>query len=332
MNFGDWAYFKINDIFEISKYGDVENVRVLKEGKTNYISTTAFNNGLSRKVTNTKYKVETGNCITVGIDGSFKSFYQSENFIRTTNIAVLRNEKLNKYNALFLVTVLDKAISKYYYGIKLKQTDELENTKLFLPSKDKNVNWDFMTSYMKNIYDRESANYVTKNKGGEVLSFAKWRTIKLVEYFDYERGQRYKKEDHDAGPYEYISSTEYNNGVDNYVRKKGRSKIYENALTIANSGSVGKVFYHPNKFIASDHVHVLTLKSKKPLTLGFALFLIPIIEKNACRFLFNKEITERTIGEIELSLPFNGDEIDYDYIENYMRQLPNFDLIATNKK
>lgn len=328
MNFNSWQLFPLEEIFSIYKYGDVENVRVLKPGFTNYISTTRYNNGLAKKVENTKYKIEEGNCITVGIDGSFKAFYQEESFIRTTNIAVLRCKKLNKYNALFLITVINKAIAKYYYGIKLKQSNELEKTLIFLPAVDGEVDWNEMTDFIKSIYESEKSKFITKNEGDiPKIDFSKWRTVRLIDYFDYERGQRYKKEDHRPGSLEYISSTEFNNGVDAYVEKGPKSKIYKNALTLANSGSVGKVFYHEKDFVASDHVHVLTLKGNQQLNKKIALFMIPIIEKNSIRFLFNKEITERTIPEIEISLPFNGDKIDFDFIENYMSKIPNFDLL-----
>lgn len=330
INFNSWCSFQLSKIFSISKYGDVENVRVLKPGFTNYISTTRYNNGLAKKVENTKYKVEKGNCITVGIDGSFKAFYQEEAFIRTTNISILRNEKLNKYNALFLITIINKAIEKYYYGVKLKQSNELENTSILLPSIDGQVDWTFMTNFIKPFYDSGKAKLCTKNTEDLVeIDFSRWKTVRLIDYFDYERGQRYKKEDHTAGTLEYISSTEFNNGVDAYVSKGPKSKIYRNALTLANSGSVGKVFYHESAFVASDHVHVLTLKGNKQLNRKIALFMIPIIEKNAIRFLFNKEITERTIPEIEISLPFKNNEIDFDFIEKYMSKIPNFDLLES---
>ena len=57
MEFENWKMFVLDKTFDVSKYGDVENVRALKPGNVRYISTTRFNNGLSKMVSNTDYVV-----------------------------------------------------------------------------------------------------------------------------------------------------------------------------------------------------------------------------------------------------------------------------------
>lgn len=328
MDFSQWKTFQLDKIFTISKYGDVENVRALKKGETRYISTTRFNNGLSKKVTNTKYQVEEGNCITVGIDGSFATFYQPFEFIRTTNIAILRNDHLNLYNSLFIVTVIRKAISKYYYGIKLKSTGVLESTEIMLPAKDNDPDWDFMTKEIESIYNNSKEKYKTKvTKSIHSIDFSNWKEVKLVDVFNYQRGQRYTKEAQKPGPYPYISSTEENNGVDAYVIKGPKSKIYKDCLTLANSGSRGVTFYHEGEFIASDHVTVLWPKDTIKMSKEIGLFLKPIIEKNANRYLYNKEINDDTILEVDLYLPFKDNKVDWEFIKDFMNKLPNSDLV-----
>lgn len=322
--------FTLSKVFpSISKYGDVENVRALETGKTKYISTTRFNNGLSHYVDRADYKLEKGKCITVGIDGSYKSFYQDDSFIRTTNIAILRNDNLDKYNALYIVTILDKAISIYNHGIKLKTTGVLEKLEIELPEKNGDVDWEYMTNYIKEIYDKQRKIYSTKNNIKKSnLKKNTWKTVRFIDYFDMKRGQRYKKEDWEDGEYPFVSSSEFNNGIDGYVKKKGRSKIYRDCLTIANSGSRGECFYHEGEFIASDHVHIITRKDGQPMNKYIGLYLIPLIEKNRGRFLYNKEINDEGTKELTIALPFtNTDEVDYCFMEEYVKQLPNSDLI-----
>lgn len=329
MDFTEWISFEIGEVFDsISKYGDVENVRVLESGNTNYVSTSKYNNGLYRKVKNKGYKLEEGNCITIGIDGSFSVFYQPYSFIRTTNIAVLRSNKLNKYNALFLITVIRKAISMHYYGVKLKSDDMLATTQLLLPAINGSLNWEYMSDYIENIYSVFLRKYTTNiGKSRIELNFSNWKSVKLIKVFEHQRGQRYIKELQKAGPYPYISSSEVNNGVDGYVTPSPRSIVYHDALTIANSGSRGVTFYHEGNFVASDHVTVLWTKSGKRLTKKIGLFLKPIIEKNKNRYLFNKEINEDTIKEIDIFIPYKDTEPDWDYMETFIDSLPNSDLI-----
>lgn len=324
----DWSYLKLSDIFIVSKYGDVENVRALKNGNTKYISTSRYNNGLSRKVANTNYIVEKGNCITVGIDGSFATFYQPDDFIRTTNVATLRCEKMNKYIGLFFSTLIRCALSKYYYGVKIKKENILAKTEIFVPvTKELKPDWYFIENYIKQKYTSTEKKYKTKINNINKINFTNWKRDNLIDVFAFQRGQRYKKENHMPGNYPYISSTEYNNGIDGFVGKSSKSKIYHDCLTIANSGSRGMVFYHEGSFIASDHVTVLWRKDGGKITKKIGLFLKPIIEKNAQRFLFNKEINNSTIKEIEIFLPYKNDKIDWDYMENYINSLPNSDLI-----
>lgn len=322
---------RIIDIFGkdgISKYGDVENVRALDDGNVNYISTTSFNNGLYRKVNNSDYLIEKGNCITVGIDGSFTAFYQDEQFVRTTNISILRHSKLNKYNALYLVTVINLAISKFNYGIKLKSKGVLENTEILIPCNGLDPDWDYMTNYLKTIYDKQKKLFTTKNKNKNIkFDFKKWKLVQLSSIMYFERGQRYRKEDQVPGIYPYISSSADNNGVDNMVSPGNRSKIYHDTLTLANSGSVGKCFYHVGEFVASDHVHVLSFKDGSPISLKVGLFLIPLIEMNAGRYMFNKEINDKGKDEIYVMLPYNDNKVDFDFIEKFMSDRPNMDLI-----
>lgn len=55
----------------------------------------------------------------------------------------------------------------------------------------------------------------------------------------------------------YVSSTAQNNGVDGFVGNDEKVRVYQNCLTVANSGSVGTAFYQPFEFVASDHVTAL---------------------------------------------------------------------------
>jgi len=46
------------------------------------------------------------------------------------------------------------------------------------------------------------------------IDISSWKIFEFREVFTFERGQRYKKEDHLSGNIPYISSTKFNNGID----------------------------------------------------------------------------------------------------------------------
>src|SRR5690625_143910 len=88
-----------------------------------------------------------------------------------------------------------------------------------------------------------------------------WGEVKIGDLMVFQRGKRLIKKNQIKGNVPYISSTALSNGVDNFIGNKINVRVFEDCLTVANSGSVGEVFYHPYKFIASDHV--THLKNKK---------------------------------------------------------------------
>lgn len=96
-----------------------------------------------------------------------------------------------------------------------------------------------------------------KHSGG-VLTDRDWKAFGYEEIFkNIGRGKRLKKDDHIIGKMPYVSSTAQNNGVDGFVGNDEKVRVYQNCLTVANSGSVGTAFYQPFEFVASDHVTAL---------------------------------------------------------------------------
>src|SRR3990167_6749180 len=90
-----------------------------------------------------------------------------------------------------------------------------------------------------------------------------WREFKFDDIFLVSRGQRLVTLDQIGGDIAYISSSKQRNGVDNYITPPDFMVIYQNALTLNNSGSVGYCFYHLYKFVASDHCTIVEIKDKK---------------------------------------------------------------------
>ncbi|MGI8385717.1 restriction endonuclease subunit S [Robertmurraya sp. P23] len=138
--------------------------------------------------------------------------------------------------------------------------------------------------------------------------------VPITKVFNIYRGDRLKKFDHVAGEIPYISSTKLKNGIDSYVTPPEDWPIYSNAITLSNSGSVGYAFYHPYKFIASDHVTVLELKDKI-LTRNIFLYMKPILEAMKSKYNFGREISNKRLRKEKILLPINNSNtIDWDYM------------------
>src|SRR3989339_533878 len=125
-----------------------------------------------------------------------------------------------------------------------------------------------------------------------------WREFKFDDIFLVSRGQRLVTLDQIGGDIAYISSSKQRNGVDNYITPPDFMVIYQNALTLNNSGSVGYCFYHLYKFVASDHCTIVEIKDKKiKLNSYVALFLKPIIESMKSKY--NNEFKIKDVFDIQ---------------------------------
>ena len=150
------------------------------------------------------------------------------------------------------------------------------------------------------------------------LNELKWKAFDIHEVFpDVKRGKRLKTEDHIKGNMAYVSSSSLNNGVDSFIGNKDGVRMFENCITLANSGSVGTAFYHPYKFVASDHVTKL-----KNVTFNkyIYLFIVTIANRLSEKYSFNREINDKRLGREKIMLPIdeNG-QPDYSFMETYMK-------------
>ena len=117
----------------------------------------------------------------------------------------------------------------------------------------------------------------------------------------------------------YISSSATDNAVNNFVGNTDKLRIFDDCLTLANSGSVGACFYQPFKFVASDHV---TKLKNANINKYEYLFLASVLSRLGEKYSFNREINDVRIMKEKVLLPAksNGDP-DYDYMANYVRNV-----------
>lgn len=144
-------------------------------------------------------------------------------------------------------------------------------------------------------------------------------------FTEIQRGKRLKRADHSNGKMPYVSSTALCNGVDGFVGNTESVNIFSNCITIANSGSVGSAFFHSYEFVASDHV---TKLQNKEVSKYAYLFMLPIINRLAEKYSFNREINDKRIKRERFVLPATPEGTpDWLYMENYMRHIESQQIV-----
>ncbi|EJR01252.1 restriction endonuclease subunit S [Bacillus mycoides] len=152
----------------------------------------------------------------------------------------------------------------------------------------------------------------------QILKSKNWRSFFLNEIFTtIQRGKRLTKANQLPGDMPYVSSTSFSNGIDGFIGNEKNVRKFSKCITIANSGSVGSVFYHDYEFIASDHVTIL---SNPFFTKNHYLFLVTVLSRIGDKYSFNREINDYRIKREKIMLPVDENEKpDWDFIDEYTR-------------
>lgn len=330
-----WKEFVISDILEIERSTNKSlSNKTSSSGIIDYVGATSRNNG-SVGFVSQKYKnlLKQGNCIVfinTGEGSVGEAIYKQNNFIPSNNVTIGRSKFLNKYIGNFIVTINNNQSDKYSYGY-IRNEKRLKRDILMLPANDKGEpDFEFMESFMKqkeqeklvdyNNYISQRLKRIKKFITVEPIEDKEWSEFFLKDIFkEIQRGKRLKKADHKKGKMPYVSSTGLNNGVDGYVGNKEKVRIFSDCLTIANSGSVGACFYQPFEFVASDHVTKLKNENLNEYSYKF---ISSLVKRLGVKYSFNREMNDTRIKKEKILLPTNDkNEPDYEYMENYMKQL-----------
>ena len=329
----DWGQFKLSSIFTIenckcSKVADLQN------GNMPYVGATNRNNGVMsfvKPIQNLKTK---GNCIAFICDGEGSvgfSIYKKEDFIGSTTVKVGRNEFLNKYIGAFITTIADTVRSKYNFGFKRNAT-HLKKEILILPTNSKgDPDYEFMENYIR-VKQQEKINayknYISKRiselentKEVVPLSEKDWAEFFIEDIFTTKIGKNVdgNKVDKTKGKFAYITRKESNNGLDGFINfdKKILNKDYP-VITIGNETAEPFVQNYP--FFTGTKVNIL--KPKITLTRFSLTFVSLCLKMHKSKYSYSFTINSTRLKRQKIMLPINNNhEPDYEYMENYMKQL-----------
>lgn len=144
-----WKNFRISDLFKCS-IACSEDFGNMAEGRIPFIGRSESDNGLQGYVDTDK--INKGQCITIGMVGTMKPYWQENDFAASQNILILYNNKLNRYSALFLTTVLKHIIQDKYSYNRPIQKEKFKGNFIKLPVDSQgNPDWQFMENYIKSL-------------------------------------------------------------------------------------------------------------------------------------------------------------------------------------
>lgn len=161
IDYSMWKEFSLNDVslFDIvaSEKKFAKKDLYLEDEKSEetypYITTKGKDNGVAGY---SDFYTEFGNVITIDSATVGNAFYQPENFICSEHIEKLVPKfNMDKYIALFIVTILNKNINIYSYAYDEKRSKEaLAKEKILLPvTKNGDIDFEYMRNFIKSLED-----------------------------------------------------------------------------------------------------------------------------------------------------------------------------------
>jgi hypothetical protein len=151
-----------------------------------------------------------------------------------------------------------------------------------------------------------------------IIDINSWKLFKMCDVFSFSKGKRLIKQDMIPGNLNYLGAISDNNAIRDHI--DANPLHLGNCITVNYNGSVGEAFYQSEPFWATDDINILDLKSCK-MTKNIGLFLCTIIKKNRYKFSYGRKWTLDKMKESNIFLPIKNEEIDFEFMDNYINSL-----------
>jgi len=153
LNIEEWKEFKLKDLFRLIK-GRRLTKEDMEEGCYNFIGAIDSHNGVREKIDCLEEDLFEANCITVNYNGSVgEAFYQEERFWASDDVNVLyaKDWTLNKWIAMFIITIIKQNKYKFDYGRKWT-LDKMKESTIILPvTPEGKPDWQYMENFIKSF-------------------------------------------------------------------------------------------------------------------------------------------------------------------------------------
>lgn len=343
----EWKEFLFPDIFDIEKGFYNKKPESKGKGLVPFIGATIYNNGITEFYTekeideNSKMghgknhdlskKIFKGNCIAVTNNGSVGyAYYQISDFTcsHDVNPLYLKNYTLNKHLAKFLIATIEKQRVCFEYARKWRPMRMIKS-RILLPANNKGEpDFEFMETFIrqkeKEMF-QEYKNYINQRikalenfKKVKPIEEKEWGEFFIADVSEILSGRDIYASERTKGNTPYISATANNNGIGHFVGNDNPTKE-TGCLSVNRNGSVGYSFYHPYEALFGNDCRKLRPKNQSK---HVGIFISQQITRQRGKYGYGYKMGTARLKRQKIMLPINDqNEPDYDYMENYMKQL-----------
>jgi len=144
----NWEKFVIGALFKNNFKRGMRLIEIDRtKGDIQYYSASSKNNGLTDMIANPIFIEKDALIYSTFGD----SFYVEGEFTASDEITILKHPEMNKYNGLFIATILKENKYKYGFGRKAFLNKLLKDTIKLPADEEGNPDWKFMEKYIKSL-------------------------------------------------------------------------------------------------------------------------------------------------------------------------------------
>jgi hypothetical protein len=323
-------------LFEINptKYYRLSNEEIMSEnGKVPLISNSSTDNGVmgfSNLQANNKGNTISCSDTTLGAE---TMYYQKSDFIGYSHIQHLvpKFKPFNRAIASVIISACRVSTSKKYdYGNKFNR-EAMRKTKLQLPTKNNQPDFEFMENFIAEIETQKMAqlqayleasgleDYVLSDEEERVLDgFEKgefvWGGFKLGDLFEINPTKYYKLKNEEIisekGNVPLISNSSTDNGVMGFSNLKANNKGNTISCSDTTLGAE-TMYYQKNDFIGYSHIQHLVPKFE-PFNRAIASFIISTSRiSTSKKYDYGNKFNREAMNRTKIQLPTQNNKPDF---------------------
>jgi hypothetical protein len=341
----EWGEYKLGDLFEINssnKRFDANKVEIKETGNP-YVVRTALNNGIRGYIEESEEFLNEWNTISFGQDTA-TMFYQEKPYFTGDKIKIVKSKdgRFDKKNAQFFILTMTKSFSSFSWGSSSFSVKIIENQKIKLPTKDGNIDFEFMENFIAELEAERLAeleaylsttglrDYTLTSEEERILrefecGEFEWGEFKIEELFEklnlrflksiFDKESDVSKEKTLEFNLPLVNAKEGDNGVMYY----GRSQDFEGAemtIDVVSDGAIstGNVYSQPQKTGVLYNAYLI--KPKFSANEKLLHFFTSTIQKSIkLKFGYENKAGWAKVKEEGVQLPIQNNQPDYAIME-----------------
>ena len=337
-------------MFEVESYTkrfDANKVVIKEKGQYPYIVRTSANNGQKGFIDANEEYLNDGNTIAFGQDTA-TMFYQEKPYFTGDKIKVLKPKiaKFNKNNAQFFLVAMRKPFELFSWGTSSYNVEIIKSQKIVLPTKDGDIDFDFMESFVAELeaqrvaelsaylkvsgYDNYelSAEELDALRRFSSLEDRNWGTYKVGTLFERVETKKlpYKAKELPKQPSEdyvlpCLTSSFQNQGLNYYAPKAGAT-VLSDVISIPSNSDVYRAYYQSREFTVLSDSYAIRWKSDKiKISPNHYLFMVMCINKVTDLPIYsykNKLGGWNVVKGKYIRLPEKDSKIDFAFMETFI--------------